>query len=108
VLRADGTADFVDLAGGQLVGALADPVFVRADVDLAPGDTLLLYTDGLTEARVDTARNRYDEHDLRRLAGSLAPASAAGIVGSLTGLLEGFGDGLDDDAALLAIGVART
>jgi sigma-B regulation protein RsbU (phosphoserine phosphatase) len=108
VLRADGTADFVDLGGGQLVGALADPVFVRADVDLAPGDTLLLYTDGLTEARVDTARNRYDEHDLRRLAGSLAPASAAGIVGSLTGLLEGFGDGLDDDAALLAIGVART
>jgi hypothetical protein len=40
------------------------------------------YTDGLIEARIDSQRNRYDEDRL----------------------LDGFGDGLDDDTALLALG----
>jgi sigma-B regulation protein RsbU (phosphoserine phosphatase) len=104
VLRAAGTADFVDLEGGQLVGAIADPTFRTADLELAPGDTLLLHTDGLTEARVGGGRDRYDEDALLAFARSLAPTSAQGVVAAVIALLEGFGDGLDDDAALLALG----
>jgi sigma-B regulation protein RsbU (phosphoserine phosphatase) len=107
VLRADGTADFVDLDGGQLVGAIADPTFVTVEVVLAPGDTLLLHTDGLTEARVDGARNRYGEDALLGFARSLAPTTAHGAVAAFTALLQGFGDGLDDDSALLALGATR-
>ncbi len=104
VLRADGSAAVVDLVGGQLVGVLPQPVFTRAELRLAPGDTVLLYTDGLTEARVDADRTRYGEDDLLRFVGTLAPASPAATIAALAGVLDGFGDGLDDDTALLAIG----
>jgi phosphoserine phosphatase RsbU/P len=107
VLRADGGAEFLDLEGGQLVGAIVDPVFTATDTVLAPGDTLLLYTDGLTEARVDGDRGRYDEDALLRFARSLAPAPARAAVAAVVALIEGFGGGLDDDVALLAIGQRR-
>jgi sigma-B regulation protein RsbU (phosphoserine phosphatase) len=106
VLRADGTAEFVALDGGQLVGAIDDPVYVAVEVALAPGDTLVLHTDGLTEARIDGSRNRYGEDALLGFARSLAPASAHDAVAAFTTLLQGFGDGLDDDSALLALGAA--
>jgi hypothetical protein len=52
LVRADGTTSFADIAHGQLVGVLRDPLFTRAMILLRPGDDLLLYTDGITEARV--------------------------------------------------------
>ena len=41
----------VELPGSTLVGVLGDPRFVTSTVRLSPGSGLLLYTDGLTEAR---------------------------------------------------------
>ena len=55
LLRADGSADYLPTPGGQLVGVLPDAHIATTDVRLAPGDTLLLYTDGLTEARTAPA-----------------------------------------------------
>lgn len=107
LLRGEGGAEFVPLDGGQLAGAVADARFVGAGVALHPGDTLLLYTDGLVEARIDAARTRYDEERLLDFARSLAPATAAEVVAATTALLASFGDGVDDDAALLAIGRPR-
>jgi sigma-B regulation protein RsbU (phosphoserine phosphatase) len=107
VLRADGTTEGVDLKGGQLVGLIPDAHFTRADFRLDAGDTLLLYTDGITEARVDVDRSRYDEDLLHEFVVARAPASAHDVVEALTGLVGGFGDGLDDDVAILAIGVPR-
>ncbi|MCO1655625.1 SpoIIE family protein phosphatase [Pseudonocardia sp. S2-4] len=104
VLRAEGAVDVVDLEGGQLVGAVPEPRFTRAELRLARGDTLLLYTDGLIEARVDDRGTRHDEDDLLRFTRALAPAAPGAIVAAIAALIEGFGDGLDDDAALLAIG----
>ena len=86
-------------AGADLVTAV--------DVELAPGDALLLYTDGLTEARVDGSRDRYDEDGLLAFARALAPTTARDAVDATFSLLEGFGDGLDDDTAVLALGVRR-
>jgi sigma-B regulation protein RsbU (phosphoserine phosphatase) len=88
----------------MLVGILADPHFTTASTVLVPGDTLLLYTDGLTEARTK-AGPRYSEEDLHAFARSLAPAGAPRTVTALTALLESFGDGLEDDTALLALGI---
>ena len=50
LLRADGTADYLPTPGGQLIGVLPDAHIATTTVRLDPGDTLLLYTDGLTEA----------------------------------------------------------
>ncbi|WP_328480359.1 SpoIIE family protein phosphatase [Streptomyces sp. NBC_00377] len=109
VLRADGTADFLPTPGGLLVGVLADARFVTATTVLAAGDTLLLYTDGLTEARTGEDRGSlYGDDALRAFATEHAGRSPHAVVQALIGLLDDFGDGLDDDTALLALGVPAT
>ncbi|MFB7172415.1 PP2C family protein-serine/threonine phosphatase [Streptomyces sp. NPDC056254] len=106
VLRADGTADFLPTPGGLLVGVLPAARFTAAETLLAPGDTLLLYTDGLTEARTGQDRtDLYGDEALRDFTAGHAGKPPHAVIEALTGLLDDFGDGLDDDAALLALGV---
>ncbi|MFE5521674.1 PP2C family protein-serine/threonine phosphatase [Streptomyces virginiae] len=106
VLRADGTADFLPTPGGLLVGILPTAPFTPATITLAPGDTLLLYTDGLTEARTGESRtDLYGDEALRTFATDHAGRSPHTVMEALTGLLDSFGDSLDDDTALLALGV---
>ncbi len=106
VVRADGRADFLPTPGGMLVGVLPDAHFATTGTTLAPGDTLLLYTDGLTEARTGPGSDSlYGEDALRSFAADHAPSTPGDMVNALTELLRGFGDGLGDDTALLAFGV---
>ena len=91
--------------GGMLVGVLPGRPHRHPDVRLAPGDTLLLYTDGLTEARVDPAGKRYGSEALRTFIVDLAPTDAPGAVAALAELLGTFPDGLHDDVAVMALGV---
>jgi PAS domain S-box-containing protein len=49
VLRADGTVEELGVAG-TLLGLVEDPELQDVAGELRPGDTVLLYTDGLTEA----------------------------------------------------------
>jgi phosphoserine phosphatase RsbU/P len=105
LLSSDGTADYQPIAGGPLLGAFENAVFTATTIRLDPGDTLLLYTDGLTEARTGTGRDRYGGAALRAFAASIAPATASAAVSAINVLLDGFGDGLDDDTAVLALGV---
>ncbi|MEJ3653040.1 SpoIIE family protein phosphatase [Actinomycetes bacterium KLBMP 9759] len=105
-LRADGTVRALDTPGGVLVGALPDARFTTVEVRLVPGDTLLLYTDGLTEARTrGDGRARYSEEELHEHLAALTPTTAPRVVAALAELLAGFGDGVDDDTALLALSV---
>ncbi|MFI0263059.1 PP2C family protein-serine/threonine phosphatase [Streptomyces sp. NPDC017056] len=105
VLRADGACDYLPTPGGLLVGILPDPHFATATTTLAPGDSLLLYTDGLTEARTGPDRALYGDEALQEFAAGHAGAPPHAVIRALTGLLDGFGDGLDDDTALLALGI---
>ncbi|WP_309057274.1 SpoIIE family protein phosphatase, partial [Streptomyces sp.] len=105
VLRADGTADYLPTPGGLLVGVLPSARFTTATTTLAPGDTLLLYTDGLTEARTGEDRtNLFGDEALLAFAARHAGKSPHDVIQALSGLLDGFGDGLEDDTALLALG----
>ncbi|MFK0116423.1 PP2C family protein-serine/threonine phosphatase [Streptomyces sp. NPDC090994] len=106
VLRADGTAGFLPTPGGLLVGVLPDATFATATTLVGPGDTLVLYTDGLTEARTSEDRaSLYGDEALLDFARDRAGRSPQAVIQDLTGLLDSFGDGLDDDTALLALGV---
>lgn len=105
-LRADGSAEYLHTAGGQLVGALPHPRFTTATLSLEPGDVFLLYTDGLTEALTGDGRRRFDDDGaLHRFSSSHAPTTAPAIIDSLTDLLEGFGSGVQDDVALVALDI---
>ena len=75
---------------------------------LSAGDTLVLYTDGLTEARIGPGTERYDDDGaLIEFAAAHAPTTAEAIVDDLRELLASFGTGLEDDTAVMALGVAR-
>ena len=106
LLGADGRAQYVDTVGGQMVGMISQPQFVSRSLRLRPGDTMVLYTDGLTEARTGIGIERYDDDDaLLGFAAARAPSSAADVVTAIRSLLSGFGSGLQDDVAVMAIGV---
>ncbi|WP_433796267.1 PP2C family protein-serine/threonine phosphatase [Actinoplanes sp. CA-252034] len=107
VLRADGTAHH-HRTRGRLVGVFPDSAYTNTVLTLRGGDTLLLYTDGITEARTGDAQSadhRFGIDAVARLAGTIAPADATTVIGAFTDLLDAFGDGLDDDAAVMAISV---
>ncbi|HEY3881875.1 MAG TPA: SpoIIE family protein phosphatase [Trebonia sp.] len=105
LLRADGSASYQPTGRGPFLGVIDDADFPAVTMRLDAGDTFLLYTDGLTEARTGVGRERYGEQALEAFAASIAPATAAIAIAAVSALLDGLGDGLDDDAAVLALSV---
>ncbi|OXY95073.1 histidine kinase [Streptomyces sp. 2R] len=105
IQRANGSADYLPTPGGLLIGILPQAPFTDARTRLLPGDTLLIYTDGLTEARTGPDRALYGDDALRTFTATQTPAGPKALITALAGLLASFGDGLDDDTALLALGV---
>ncbi len=109
LLGADGGARYVDIVGGNPVGIPMEPNFVGARIRLGPGDTLVLYTDGLTEARTGDGAERYDYYGaLLKFAAAQSPTTASAIVTAIQSLLDGLGSGVEDDVAVLALGVPPT
>ncbi|NUR91685.1 MAG: SpoIIE family protein phosphatase [Nonomuraea sp.] len=104
IIRGNGEVAWLHPVDGMLVGLLPDPCFAVARAHLAPGDALLLYTDGLTEART-IGGALYGEDRLADFAVTLAGRPAGEIVAELEKVLTGFGPGLSDDTAVLAISV---
>lgn len=47
----DGNASFIPLTGDHILGAIPNATFHEKELQLQPGDSLFLYTDGITEAR---------------------------------------------------------
>jgi len=50
LVRSDGTATLLPLTGGVALGIAPDQGFSSREVQLDPGDTVVFYTDGITEA----------------------------------------------------------
>lgn len=105
LLPAHGAPRYVDTPGGQAVGIIRNPRFVSTSLHLGPGDTLVMYTDGLTEARTGPQRRFDDDNDLVEFARHHTPTDAPVFVAAVRQLLESFGDGLEDDTAVIAVSV---
>jgi serine phosphatase RsbU (regulator of sigma subunit) len=88
---------------GPAAGLLPDVPFTVATASLAPGESLLVYTDGVTEARRgdDTL---FGEDALERAALS-APAGAAPLLAHVRAALAAHVDGAEasDDVTMLAV-----
>ncbi|MFI6334906.1 PP2C family protein-serine/threonine phosphatase [Streptomyces sp. NPDC050535] len=104
-LRGQGAVETVQPRGGMLIGALAEARFASHTFHLAPGDGLLLYTDGLTEARTANGKMIGEEGLTGLLAARTAPVSATAVVEDTVALLDATPHGAGDDVALLALSV---
>ncbi|WP_245237125.1 GAF domain-containing SpoIIE family protein phosphatase [Streptomyces iakyrus] len=91
--------------GGMLIGAFPGACFASTTLHLAEGQALLLYTDGLTEARVSTDAMLGDEGLTGFLTARPASCGAAQLVQDTVGLLDALPEGASDDVALLALSV---
>jgi len=102
VLVRDGGA--VELGrSGPLLGALERADWPTEEVVLGPGDRLVLYTDGVTDARGE--EDRFGDARLLALLSSVDGAPPAELVRRIDGALRGFEAGPQrDDTALLAVG----
>lgn len=94
----------LDLPGGIVLGVDPDATFEEQQVRLEPGDTLLLYTDGLSEA-ADPAQALFGEERVAEVAGAVAgrplPDLLDGILGSMRDFTRGHPQ--TDDLTLLAL-----
>jgi sigma-B regulation protein RsbU (phosphoserine phosphatase) len=89
---------------GPLLGAFPSLDLVETVATLAPGDAVILYTDGVTDARSATGEHFGDD----RLLGAIETARggpAVAIVESITGAVDRFQGGTPpaDDVTLLVV-----
>ena len=91
--------------GGPLVGALPGITFSGAEVQLAPGDLVLAYTDGVTEALAPDGTFFGDER-LLALLSAAGPRTGQDAVGAVLAGVRAFAADAEqaDDIAMLAVG----
>ncbi|MFG3105103.1 PP2C family protein-serine/threonine phosphatase [Streptomyces sp. NPDC048182] len=112
VRRADGRIQRLGRPG-TLLGVFPNVQLTDVRFRLAPGDLLLLYTDGACEARprwgtVDP-RPVFDDTDLARTLAATAGLGATATIEAVLGALDERHDGWSsDDTALLALRVPPT
>ncbi len=85
---------------GPLLGAFPDPDYEEVSTILNPGDSVLLYTDGVTESR--NGNRFFGEGRVRRALSKGGPPSS--VIGALETSLKTFTNGeLRDDAAAIVV-----
>jgi serine phosphatase RsbU (regulator of sigma subunit) len=98
--RTDGTVELVGEAG-TLLGLAPDPELHERSTSLWPGDAIVLYTDGLTEARAP--HGMWGNAELAAAVRAAPMDGPAGLVESLVASALGRRSAPRDDLALLAL-----
>ena len=103
VLTRDGTARELPLPGGVLLGMDPDAGYEEATESLRPGDTLLLFTDGLIERRGESIVDVLSE-----FVATLSPVSGPGgqeltAAAQADQILASAVSDTEDDACLVAV-----
>jgi serine phosphatase RsbU (regulator of sigma subunit) len=106
LLGADGTARPLNCTG-TLLGVLDDPEVRDVETELGPGDILLLYTDGLTEAGAP-ARTLSTEDVADQLRAGRGPRARDTAANCLAAAARAGGGEVRDDVAVLVAQVPST
>ena len=94
--------------GGTLLGVLSDPELHDSQKILRAGDSLILFSDGVTEARSESDRGLYGDERLRRLVAGLGDQPAEAMAEAIQlAALTFTGGHLSDDIATLVMKVPK-
>jgi sigma-B regulation protein RsbU (phosphoserine phosphatase) len=106
ILASNGGARFLE-EGGIPLGIRPDVAYPVASVPLRRGDTLLLYTDGITDARNRGGEDYGEERLMRTVLDLSRHLSARETLQAVVGDVERFTAGAEqmDDMTLLALKV---
>jgi sigma-B regulation protein RsbU (phosphoserine phosphatase) len=104
LLRADGAVSQLS-QGGMVLGIFPENAYEQAELPLAPGDRLIFYTDGITEARNPEGDEYFDE---RLLAAAMAvrarpPEEMKNVL--LAEVNAFTGGQFEDDATLIVVAI---
>jgi PAS domain S-box-containing protein len=102
LVRPEGTVEEVGCSG-RVLGVFPDAELLNTSLRLMPGEALVLYTDGVTEARSPDG-DFFGEGRLRHLLGSCAGCDAVTLASSIKGVVLAFQEGYpSDDLAILVL-----
>lgn len=106
VVSADGGARYLNVAGGLPLGVMGDMPYGSTAVCLAPGEILVIYTDGVTEAAAPD-ESFYGRERLPMAASAAygAAGTIAAFIDQVVGEVRAFEAGQEatDDLAILAL-----
>jgi serine phosphatase RsbU (regulator of sigma subunit) len=104
LVRRGGQVVTLTEGGGPVLGLFPGMSYSESRCNLDPGDLLLLYSDGVTEA-VDAADEEFGEQRLMDLATSLPGATAAAVVEAIRSAVESWtaGQPASDDITVVAV-----
>jgi serine phosphatase RsbU (regulator of sigma subunit) len=105
VIRRSGAVEMVEKVGGIALGIMRDHPFAAGSIHLDPGDTLLLYTDGVNEA-MNNERKLFGTPTIGEVLRTLSKAPSAQDISTLiTQRVKAFVAGApqSDDITMLVV-----
>ena len=104
LMRADGSIETLPMSKDIVAGVIDDYQFTEETLRMEPGDTLLMFTDGVTEA-IDTSENEYGDDRLLSLLAQCATLPCQEIVDRVKTDVKAFAGDAEqsDDITLLSL-----
>ena len=104
VRHADGSVEYLKTRAGFVLAGMEGIRYRRNELQLRPGDTIYLYTDGVTEA-TDTDSRLYGDERLQRLLSGLPAAGAQAVCDAVKADVDAFAGEAEqfDDITMLCL-----
>jgi len=109
IVKADGSVSFLKTAANVPLGVMEDMNYSEGKLHLDPGETLVMYTDGVTEA-TNRQKAFFTEASLLKALRGSSGTSVRGIVENTIGAVHQFAAGAEpaDDITLLVMRMEGT